>query len=112
MTLSSLEDFRVLDLEGKGAGLLATRPFKCGDGIYAFDYWSKEVMPMHLTNHSCDPNASFNEEGILVALREIAPGEEITFDYLRHPIPASPWNFECHCRSENCIGWIAAAPRG
>ena len=110
--MSSVEDFRVLDLEGKGAGLFATRPFERGEGIYAFDYWSKEVMPMHLTNHSCDPNASFNEEGILVALRDIAPGKEITFDYLRHPIPASPWNFECHCQSENCIGWIVVTPRG
>jgi len=60
--MSSVEDFRVLDLEGKGAGLFATRPFERGEGIYAFDYWSKEVMPMHLTNHSCDPNGSFNEK--------------------------------------------------
>jgi hypothetical protein len=107
--LSSLRDFRVLELEGKGAGLFAVRPYKRGDGIYAFDYWSNELMPMHLTNHSCDPNGSFNEAGILVALRDIASGEEITFDYRKHPIPASPWNFQCHCQSENCAGWVAAA---
>jgi hypothetical protein len=104
-----LAEFQVRDLEGKGAGLFAIRSYQRSEAIYAFDYWSEVLMPMHLTNHSCDPNGSFNEAGMLVALRDIAPGEEITFDYLKHPIPASPWNFQCQCRSANCAGWVKMA---
>lgn len=77
-----------------------------GVSIYRFDYWSQAQMPIHVTNHSCEPNASFNAEGMLVALREIEPGEEITYDYVAHPIPASPWNFQCGCKAQGCLGWI------
>ena len=90
----------------KGAGLFAVRAFACGEALYQFDYWSRVVMPMHATNHSCDPNAAFDETGMLRAMRAIAAHEEITYDYLLHPVPASPWNFECCCGSHNCKGWI------
>ena len=86
------DDFHIVDgQDGKGRGLFASRRFAKGEAIYPFDYWSEEEMPMHATNHSCDPNGSFNDAGMLVALRQIDQGEEITFHYLRHPIPASPW---------------------
>lgn len=104
-----LEGFEVLATdEGKGVGLFTTRPYGKGEALYPFDYWSEEMMPMHATNHSCDPNATFDDEGMLVALREIAQGEEVTFNYLLHPIPASPWNFKCECGSASCLGWIRA----
>lgn len=32
-------------------------------------------------NHCCDPNAGFNGQIFLVAMRDIAQGEEVTFDY-------------------------------
>ncbi len=63
-------------------------------------------MPIHVTNHSCDPNATFDRSGMLIALRDIESGEELTYDYLAHPIPASPWDFECDCGVEKCIGWV------
>lgn len=90
----------------KGAGLFATRKFGAGEPIYRLDYWSRPRMPMHLTNHSCDPNARFDEAGMLVASREIEPGDEITFDYRAHPLPASPWNFKCECGAVSCAGWV------
>lgn len=109
MPPSSSESFQVLPVgPQKGVGLFATRKFAAGEGIYRFDYWSEAEMPIHATNHSCDPNARFDEGGMLVALREIKPGEEITFNYLAHPIPASPWNFQCLCGAEGCLGWIDA----
>jgi SET domain-containing protein len=109
MPPSSSESFQVLQVSGqKGVGLFATRKFDAGESIYRFDYWSEELMPIHATNHSCEPNASFDEDGMLVAVREIGVGEEITFDYLAHPIPASPWNFQCVCGSKKCVGWIDA----
>ena len=82
-----------------------------GESIYRFDYWSQEQMPMHMTNHSCNPNATFNEGGMLVAVRDIEQGEEITFDYMAHPIPASPWNFKCACGADGCVGWIDVGKR-
>jgi len=53
-------------------------------------------------NHSCDPNADAFVVGgslFIFALREIAPGEEITVDYLN--------SFEqdqsvCQCRTASC----------
>lgn len=112
MSLLSTEDFRIIeDLGQKGMGLFANKEFRQGDHIYQMDYWSKPLMPMHATNHSCNPNASFNEHSMLVAVRNIAKDEEITYDYLRHPIPASPWNFKCLCQSENCVGWVISSGR-
>jgi SET domain-containing protein len=32
-------------------------------------------------NHSCSPNAGFRGQIFLVAMRDIEPGEELTFDY-------------------------------
>ena len=98
----------IADVGRKGAGLFATRRFERGDAIYQFDYWSAPEMPMHSTNHSCDPNASFDEDGMLRAVRAIAAHDEITYHYLLHPVPASPWNFECGCESADCVGWIDA----
>ena len=108
MPLSDLNSFQVLQTAGqKGVGLIATRKFSAGESIYRLDYWSQKQMPIHVTNHSCEPNASFNTEGMLVAVREIEAGEEVTYDYVAHPLPASPWNFECRCGAVGCVGWVA-----
>ncbi len=106
--ICNAERFEIRDLGDKGVGLFAVRDFKTGEEIYPFDYWSEEIRPIHATNHSCNPSASFNDEGMLLALRDHLIGEEITFNYLLHPIPASPWNFACQCGSANCVGWIDA----
>lgn len=109
MSLPNQDGFRALPAgPRKGVGLFATKKFGAGEAIYRLDYWSRAEMPIHLTNHSCDPNASFDAGGVLVAVREIEPGEEITYDYVAHPLPASPWNFKCGCEAEGCVGWIDA----
>ncbi len=101
--------YKIIAGEGrKGTGLFATRSFALDAPVYQFDYWSQAVMPIHLTNHSCDPNAGFDQDGMLRALRAIAPHEEITYDYLLYPIPAAPWNFACACETRDCKGWIDA----
>ena len=61
-------------------------------------------------NHSCAPNCEAELEGgkiWIIARRDIAPGEELTFnygydlvDYNEHP---------CHCGSAGCAGYIIAA---
>lgn len=52
------------------------------------------------TNHSCDPNLWFENGWPLVARRDIAEGEELTFDYATGE--TYPLQSECHCGSKNC----------
>jgi hypothetical protein len=53
-------------------------------------------------NHSCEPNAGFiHGTPLLVALRAIAVGEEITWDYSTS-ISEPGWSLECLCGAESC----------
>jgi hypothetical protein len=59
-------------------------------------------------NHSCDPNAGMVIDGTevrLIALREIVPGEQITFDYST-TMDEDDFEFDCLCGSEECRGRI------
>lgn len=56
--------------------------------------------PERFTNHSCSPNTSFLENGILTALRDILPGEEITFDYSSNE--NTEFALNCLCGSKQC----------
>jgi uncharacterized protein len=52
-------------------------------------------------NHSCDPNAGLSGQIALVARREIASGEEITFDYAMSD--GSDYDeFACECGAPTC----------
>lgn len=51
-------------------------------------------------NHSCDPNLWFTGGWPLVARRDIAVGEELTFDYATGE--TYPLKGECRCGSVNC----------
>lgn len=55
-------------------------------------------------NHRCDPNVCIRDLDV-IALRPIASGEEITFDYDTTEYDMSE-PFKCHCGSKNCRGWI------
>jgi hypothetical protein len=57
--------------------------------------------PADYVNHSCDPNAGLSGQIVLVARREIAPGEEITFDYAMSD-SADYDEFLCDCGAPNC----------
>ena len=57
-----------------------------------------------LINHSCAPNAGLRFGGssvTLVAIRAIAPGEEIAWDYST-TLTQSNWHMICQCRSPEC----------
>lgn len=52
-------------------------------------------------NHSCSPNAGISGSSNVVAMRDIAPGEEITYDYAMSD--GSPYDeFDCACGSPAC----------
>jgi hypothetical protein len=56
-------------------------------------------------NHSCAPNAGLSGQISLVALRHIAPGEEITYDYAMSD-GSSYDEFPCGCGAAACRGQV------
>jgi SET domain-containing protein len=51
-------------------------------------------------NHSCDPNAGIKGQVVLVARRDIEPGEEVCFDY--ETSESGGMHLECKCGSAKC----------
>jgi SET domain-containing protein len=65
--------------------------------------------PARLLNHSCAPNcdAECVDGGVwIVANRDIAAGEEITFNYNFDLVDYR--EYPCDCGSPNCVGYIVA----
>jgi uncharacterized protein len=52
-------------------------------------------------NHSCDPNVWFEADGSMTARRDIAAGEEITYDYATSESRAN-FALQCRCSSPLC----------
>lgn len=66
--------------------------------------WSADPEEWAPQNHSCEPNTAFR--GLdLVALREIARGQELTLDY-SDLCDETMVPFECRCGSPRCRGTI------
>jgi uncharacterized protein len=56
-------------------------------------------------NHSCNPNCHLRNATQLIAMREIALGEELTYDYATSD--ASDYDeFDCACGSDECRGRV------
>jgi len=66
---------------------------------------AKDIQPVDFLNHSCNPNAGFNGQIFLVAMRDIKKGEQITFDYAM-VLSVESYDIECLCGSKNCRGRI------
>lgn len=75
--------------------------------------WDKHILmalPARFLNHSCDPNivvGGINEGGSydFVALRDIADGEQVRFDYETTEYEVGAFS-ECRCGAWNCRGTI------
>jgi len=73
---------------------------------YAIDGDTPENTARYI-NHSCAPNCHTEQFGHtiwIVAIRDIAAGEELTYNY-RYEVndePAEP----CHCGAHHCCGYI------
>jgi hypothetical protein len=121
--------FRVIHRHGLGQrGLASQRAFQPGDVLAAFtasrihkhphrmtvqvsEREHIELAPryLELVNHGCAPNVAFDTERFaLIALRPIAPSDELTFFY-----PSTEWfmadPFECRCGHADCLGEIRGA---
>lgn len=113
-----------------GRGVFATAPIQTGALILAFTgprLHRSEIRPdlYHLqvseewylgpsgdlddhVNHSCAPNAGFADGLDLVALRDIQPGEEITWDYSTAIDEDDFPGFPCACGATACRGVVAS----
>ena len=120
---------------GAGESLFAKRPFKKGEIVfvvsgrvvnYATDYTipidhDLKVEPRipgneaQFLNHSCEPNIGINHRTLLVAMRDIAEGEEVVTNYAflgyeyghEKTIDGSEkkvFDMTCRCGAKKCTG--------
>jgi len=61
-----------------------------------------EIEPVDYMNHSCAPNCGVRGSVVVVARRDIAVGEELTFDY--GTTDTDRWTLECGCAAAACRG--------
>ncbi len=73
-----------------------------------FILWDEDPSGWAPQNHSCDPNTGFDGLNV-VAIRNIAKGEELTLDYAQF-LDENMEPFQCHCSSANCRGLIMGVP--
>jgi len=74
--------------------------------------------PARFINHSCDPNCEtiIEDKRVFVeAIRSIAAGEEIGYDYMIDRDPSDPPNideiFACRCGAKACRGTMLLPPK-
>jgi SET domain-containing protein len=94
------------DADIKYENLPMTYLFGIGDGSTVIDGHGTAMF----LNHSCDPNCETEEEHGRVwikAIRDIAAGEELTYDY--HLYDGDDDDARCHCGSACCRGTMYAA---
>ncbi len=114
-----------------GWGVFVTEKIKKGELVEAFDgkiltakddftsyelhhsiqiapaKWRMPAGSAHLINHSCEPNCGIRNLVEVVAMRDIEPGEEITWDY-EMTEDSTWWRMQCKCETESCRGIIGA----
>ena len=75
------------------------------DGFHLVAVDDAEYEPVMLfINHSCQPNVGFAGNIVLVAMRDIDPGEELTTDYAL--FDDYDGEMECRCGAASCRGVI------
>jgi uncharacterized protein len=75
--------------------------FSCGDDGSVIDGFGTAMF----INHSCDPNCESDDTGnriFIVAVRDIAAGEELTYEYNLHDSDESTQ--DCYCGATQCRG--------
>lgn len=113
-------------VDGKGRGVFTTTAFRKGEEVMQFlgEIVDRDTLEdlthalqvgprLFLTpsgqmddyvNHSCEPNTGIRDPDgrvVLFALRDIAAGEEITFDYATTQT-GGHWTMNCVCGSPHC----------
>ncbi|HEY8546267.1 MAG TPA: SET domain-containing protein-lysine N-methyltransferase, partial [Acidimicrobiales bacterium] len=84
---------------------LQNSEIQVAEGLHLVALTDDEYEPVMLfINHSCEPNVGFAGNTVLVAMRDVAAGEELTTDYALFDTPTS--TMECQCGTPGCRGTI------
>ena len=123
---------RIDETEKYGLGVFANEKISAGEVVASFDGEFYEVKKAsllpeccrnhaiqcgaeryrdansiaRLINHSCSPNCGIKNLFQIVAMHDIQPGDEITWDY--EMAENSNWTMHCCCGSEHCRTKIGA----
>lgn len=114
-----------------GRGLFATRAFGAGERILKFtgpvisleeaiakgeaeanplqfdhDRYLDLEPPAVFLNHSCEPNTGISAGHWLIALRPLAAGEELRYDYST-TMHENRWTMACLCGAPICRGKVS-----
>ena len=114
--------------DGKGEGVLATRPFAPGETVMVGfligplmgnnshatqvgpDRWALHGGLGPKVNHSCDPNCGVRlndgQAFDFVARRPIGTGQELTFDYAMRNFTIDHFPAMCLCGAARCRGSV------
>jgi SET domain-containing protein len=84
---------------------LQNSEIQIADGFHLAAVEEAEYEPVMLfINHSCEPNVGFAGNTVLVAMRDIGPGEELTTDYALFDDHGEM--MECRCGTPSRRGTI------
>ena len=67
--------------------------------------WRDSNGVARYANHSCEPNCGIRDFFTITTMRQIEPGEEITWDYAMTEDDGE-WTMPCMCNSPMCRGVI------
>ena len=85
---------------------LRNSEIQIADGFHLVALRAEEYEPVMLfINHSCEPNVGFAGNVVLVAMRNVAAGEELTTDYAL--FDDSDERMECRCGTPACRSHIS-----
>jgi SET domain-containing protein len=80
---------------------LQNSEIQIAEGLHLVALADVEYEPVMLfINHSCEPNVGFAGNIVLVAMRDIEAGEELTTDYAM--FDTSEGAIDCHCGTPSC----------
>ncbi len=109
-SLHSNQNFKFNDVLTKFSGATVSNiPTFLTLQVDSYQHIILEPEYLQYINHSCNPNVFFNTTTFeVVALKEIKPGDELTFFY-----PSTEWDmtqaFACTCGYKDCLQNIRGA---
>lgn len=74
---------------------------KLADGFYLVSCTKGGLEDDDFFNHSCNPNAGIKGHIMMVAMKNIRAGEEVTYDYCMTDADFA-CSFACQCGAKNC----------